>query len=128
MKFEHADHDILAGVFLKAKNYCLLLKPSKYLQMQNRDIETKQIVKCKGVSQSAINHLKFENYLHTLSQDEINTVSYTKLRPSHHVIHETYEQKQALSSFDDKRHLSHCSIHSQAYGDVNLSQVCNICQ
>ena len=86
-----------------------------------------EVIKCKGVSYSARNTLNFKTYLNTLSTNAIHRVSFNKLASKNHTIHQISQKKVALTSFDDKRKILQCCIHSKPYGHHNTSEICEIC-
>lgn len=72
-------HNILAGVFLKAKSYELSIRPNanhfdhenknkKSTDYQIRPDKMLQVHRCKGVPGVACQHLLFEHYLSILSE------------------------------------------------------------
>ena len=129
VKMELPSHDIVAGVFLKAKSYCFLIKPNQaQLEYENRGKKCSeytirndtllQLHRCKGVPDVAGKNMLFEHYLNVLTEkNSMHKVEYTKLSSKSHCIHQVKQRKLALTAFEDKRQLLDCSIHTKAYGD-----------
>ena len=142
VKMELPAHSILAGVFLKAKSYALLIRPNTdqfvhenknkiTSDYQVRKDELLQLKRCKGVPGVARQELMFENYLSILSErTKYLQVDFHKLQSRAHTLHLMKQRKQALSSFEDKRQLLNCSIHTKAYGDSTMNNQfkCTICK
>ena len=141
VKMELPAHNILAGVFLKAKSYALLIRPNttqfdhenknkKSSEYQIRTDKMLQVHRCKGVPGVARQDLLFEHYLSILSEYiKSHRVAFHKLESKAHTIHQIKQRKLALTSFEDKRQLLNCSIHTKAYGDstINKQFKCIIC-
>ena len=142
VKMELPAHSILAGVFLKSKSYALLIRPNTdqfvhenknkiTSDYQVRKDELLQLKRCKGVPGVAQQELMFENYLSILSEHtKYLQVDFHKLQSKTHTLHLMKQRKLALSSFEDKRQLLNCSIHTKAYGDstINSQFKCTICK
>lgn len=132
VKMELPSHSILAGVFLKAKAYALLIRPNhtqfayenkkKASSEYNvRSDKLLQLHRCKGVPAVARENLLFEHYLSILTEKNMNhKVDYNKLSSKDHTIHKIKQRKLALTSFEDKRQLLNCSIHTKPYGDSSI--------
>ena len=140
VKIELPSHDILAGVFLKAKAYVLLVrrncdqfvyenKKNPSTEYQVRGDNLLQLHRCKGVPSVARKNLLFEHYLSVLSEEnKFHKVKFNKLSSSAHTIHKIKQRKQALTAFEDKRQLLNCSIHTKPYGDCSIEDFnCLIC-
>ena len=140
VKIELPSHDILAGVFLKAKAYALLVrrnceqfsyenkkKPSTEYHVRSDNLL--QLHRCKGVPAVARENLLFEHYLSVLCEDKkFRKVNFNKLSSNAHTIHQIKQRKLALTSFEDKRQLLNCSIHTKPYGDSTITDFrCLIC-
>ena len=55
-------------------------------------------------------------------------VNFNKLSSNAHTIHQIKQRKLALTSFEDKRQLLNCSIHTKPYGDTTVTDFrCLIC-
>ena len=143
VKMELPSHSILAGVFLKAKAYALLIRPNNdQFVFENKkklssDYCTRpdsflQLHRCKGVPAVARKNLLFEHYLNVLAENKLtHKVTYNKLSSKAHTVHQIKQKKLALTSFEDKRQLLNCSIHTKPYGDSTMHSqfkclICNI--
>ena len=142
-KMELPSHNILAAVFLKAKAYAFLIEANndQYIyenkNKQCSDYTVRkdkylQLHRCKGIPAVARKNLLFEHYLNILLENKIeHKVIFNKLSSKSHTIHQVKQKKLALTSFDDKRQLLNCSIHTKPYGYANLDPqfkclVCNL--
>ena len=88
-----------------------------------------QLHQCKGVPAVARENLLFEHYLSILTEkNKCHKVNYNKLSSNAHTIHQIKQRKLALTSFEDKRQLLNCSIHTKPYGDSSIVDFrCLIC-
>ena len=140
VKIELPSHDILAGVFLKAKAYVLLVRRNcdQFLYENKKKPNTEyhvrsdnllQLHRCKGVPSVARENLLFEHYLSVLSEEnKFHKVNFNKLSSSAHTIHQIKQRKLALTAFEDKRQLLNCSIHTKPYGNSSIEDFsCLIC-
>merc|ERR1712082_449406 len=99
VKMELPAHTILAGVFLKAKAYALLIRPNHtQFAYENkkkasseyhvRSDKLLQLHRCKGVPAVARENLLFEHYLSILTEkNKYHKVDYSKLSSKDHTIH-----------------------------------------
>ena len=132
VKMELPAHTILAGVFLKAKAYALLIQPNetqythenkkkKCSEYSVRSDNLLQLHRCKGIPAVARKNLLFEHYLSVLmGKKNTHKSVYNKLSSKEHIIHQIKQRKLALTSFEDKRVLLNCSIHTKPYGDSTI--------
>ena len=132
VKMELPSHSILAGVFLKAKAYALLIRPNQeQFEHENkkkpsseynaRSDNLLQLHRCKGVPAVAKENLLFEHYLSILTENNKTfKVNYNKLSSKAHIVHQIKQRKLALTSFEDKRQLLNCSIHTKPYCDSTI--------
>jgi hypothetical protein len=89
-------------------------------------------VKCKGVTKAGRNEMRFENFVmcvKTLTKLDVNQ---HHIRSRNHSIKTIAVNKIAFSSFDDKRYLMQCGVHSVAYGSKFIremkSDICPLCK
>ena len=87
--------------------------------------------KCKGVKKSQVRKLKFEDYERWLRTVSSLRVEQRQLQCKNYQNHMMRCDKQAFSSFDDKRYLM-CAIHSVPYGsklirEYNSTGKCYFC-
>lgn len=91
----------------------------KYKSEKNKEEEKKV---CKGVNRVAIkNRLTFKQYRKCLKKPTIVRHSFNNILVKNHVIKTAHCKKVALNSFDCKRFIFNCGIHSMAYGNKNIS-------
>ncbi len=89
--------------------------------------------KCKGVTRSYRQKLTFENYKKCVLTYESVHIKQVQMRSKTHCIYTAEISKLAFSSFDDKRYLLNCGIHSLPYGSalipsVNDQDYCPLCK
>lgn len=131
MKFEMATHEIGSFISLKAKVYNILmfLRDRKGVgkDITERDDGLGEVRKVKGVPRTAVRELQHDHFLNVLSNNEKIVKMYHKLAPSNHIIHLVREKKTALTSFDDKRYVLECGIHSRPHGHYLNDSVGDMC-
>ena len=142
VKMELPAHTILAGVFLKAKSYALLISPNTpqfehenkntpSSDYQVREDKLLQLHRCKGVPGVARQNLLFEHFVSILSEHtKSHRVVFHKIASKAHTLHTIFQRKLALSAYEDKRQLLNCSIHTKPYGDSTMNEhfKCMICK
>ena len=120
-----ACHVILCGVFLKAKLYTLVIEPDadqqKYEQSKKSELKLKDnglhhLVKGKGVEKKILNKTTLDSFLSVLLNDRVVTGECHKLTKKNSEVYLSHRQRQTLTSYDDKRVLFSCGIHSFPYG------------
>jgi hypothetical protein len=84
--------------------------------------ETKRL---KGVKTAVVKkHLKLDDYRQMIADlwaaEADSTVVQVVLRSRLHVIDTEQQTKRALSSYDDKRYVLSCGVHTLAYGNVKI--------
>ena len=97
-------------VGLRSKTYCI--------ETLNNEI----IRKAKGVSYNYQNTISFDSYLQCLFKIKDNTIEQVVIRSINHRIFTQSVCKVSFSSFDDKRFLYNCGIHTTAYGDYKITE------
>ena len=81
----------------------------------------------KGVNKSAQKKLTREDYLKCVYQPKQVFADLYNIRSKDQKMHTVREKKVALSSFDDKRIILDCGIHTRAHGNVETSETCKKC-
>ena len=123
-------------VCLKAKSYSILLQADsdqffeemlqkvkgKHPNYRIRPDELLEYLKSKGVPGVALKNITHDMFVTVLLKDRQVLCSYNKLSTHNHQVIETSHQRIALTSFDDKRFLLDCSIHSLPYGSVHIPE------
>lgn len=116
-KSETGSDQILAFCGLKSKLYSLMI-------MKNGEVE--EIKKGKGVPSRVLDrNFSFDNYLSCLLEDKEERCKVERLLKRDHIIYQRGEERKVMNSFDDKRFLLNCSIHSVPYGAKNLANCCS---
>lgn len=106
---------------VRSKTYCLYSKPKK---AYSKYVIYKTI--CKGITKSGkakLNYLDFNNAIFNITTVETD---FNKLNSKKHVLSIINQKKIAFSSFDCKRHLYDCKVHTVPFGYYKL-QYNNIC-
>lgn len=120
-KDELASKVMIRYVGLRAKCYSYLVG----------EIDRRQHVKCKGVRAAAKRSIPFEKFAACLEKvpQKVN-VSQVNFRVNNHTIYTLRVKKTAFTSFDDKRWIYNCSVHSSPYGSslITPDGVCPFCQ
>ena len=97
---------------------------SKTYAYETRDLTTntyKEKITSKGVNKGAKKQLHLENYLKCLNEVASIRANVVSIRSSNYTLMTTQLNKLALSSFDDKRWLYSCGIHSSPYNSCLIS-------
>lgn len=109
---------------LRSKTYAFLLNNKE----KNENVLKS---KCKGVTKSYRKKISFESYKKcVLSYDLVHITQY-QIRAKSHSIYTAQISKLCFSSFDDKRYLLNCGVHSLPYGSKlikNSSEICPLCK
>jgi hypothetical protein len=108
-KDELCGNRMLEFVGLRSKTYAFLLKEG--------ECATKVLKsKCKGVSRGYKKNIKFDSFKKCLKTITKKSVVQYNIRAKNHVIHTQRIKKICFTSFDDKRYIMDCAIHSVPYG------------
>lgn len=85
--------------------------------------------KCKGVGKAFRRKIPFEEYKKCIDAIAGHRVQYYAIQSKNHVIKTMRMDKQSFSSFDDKRHILPCGIHTVPYGSFVIDAIksVNIC-
>lgn len=106
---------------LRSKSYTYRLKKS----MRAKDVHFVQ--KCKGVTKAGRKQLHFKDYkLCIQSMTNFNITQY-HIRSKNHRVQTNQVRKICFSSFDDKRYLFSCGLHSVPYGSKRIKQDLDTC-
>ena len=87
--------------------------------------------KCKGVTKSYRKQISFEEYKNCVRTFDRVTLTQYQIRAKTHTIYTAQIEKLCFSSFDDKRFLLNCGVHSLPYGSKFITQsqdVCPLCK
>ena len=123
-------YKILAAVSLKSKMYSLKLAPSEYNDLPKSKLQS-EMKTLKGVPKTVVKtKIHFENYLMALLKKKKYSAVFTKIACKNHTLRTIRQQKLALSSFDDKRFVFDCRIHTVPYGSFHIRnkfEKCHLC-
>jgi hypothetical protein len=89
----------------------------------------KEHKKAKGGSKGYKDAIPFESYKKCVLGMHEETVELYQIRSYNHKLVTNRLRKVCFSSFDDKRYLLDCGIHSVPYGSyqIQLNKICDIC-
>ena len=116
------------GLFKDESAGCILesfvgLRSKMYsLQHSHSDKDAR---KAKGVKKSVVRTISHQDYLDCLLNTKQMKHSFHAIRCHRHRLYTVKQTKLSLSSFDDKRYLLDCSIHSLPYGHKALKRRCD---
>ena len=99
---------------------------SKCYHITHRESELVKAT-AKGVNKNAQKNLTRADYLKCVYEPERVFVDLYNIRSKNQNMHTVKERKIALSSFDDKRLILECGVHTRALGNVKTSQACEKC-
>lgn len=103
---------------LKAKSYV-------YETRVDEDGPVSHKITCKGVNRGGQKQLSVNDYLKCIREIASIKSNVVSIRSFNHQLSTIQLNKLALSSFDDKRHLFRCGIHSSPYGSTLIHVVYN---
>lgn len=95
----------------------IALRPKMYAYKV--DNQTKK--RLKGVSESAVRYITFEDYLETLMEKSQMYASFNNIRSVNHTLYSTRVTKLALDSNDDKRYILADGIDTLAIGHYAIN-------
>ena len=75
--------------------------------------------KGKAIDKTVLANLNFESYLNVLMRDERIMSEHYTLSSDKHLIYMKKVKKMTLTSFDNKRKMMSCGIHTYAFGNIN---------
>jgi hypothetical protein len=118
--------EIQECALIRAKCYSLKTSDRKNTE------ETESYNKCKGLRRHRVAKLDFELYKSVIKGDDpkIEYGEQTTLRSFHHSIYTMQTRKRIFGSFDDKKWLLDCGVHSYSYGNYKILEKgssCDIC-
>jgi len=109
---------------LRSKTYAFTLQKGK------RNKDTLLQSKCKGITKSCRKKIPFADYKKCVKIFTKVSITQFQIRSKNHNIFTAKINKLAFSSFDDKRYIMMCGIHSLSYGSkliLNEKQKCPLC-
>jgi len=107
---------------LRSKTYAFLIK----------DKEKEHVLhsKCKGITKSYRKKIEFSAYKKCVQSFAKVSITQFQIRSKSHKVITAKINKAAFSSFDDKRFLMNCGVHSLGYGSClikNDTEKCCLC-
>lgn len=72
--------------------------------------------KCKGITKAYRKTLRFASFTNCLKNISKKKVVQYRIQSKNHIVHTLKINKTAFTSFDDKRYLMNCGVHSLPYG------------
>lgn len=122
-KDELASNTFSQFVGLRSKAYCMQIKCRKTDELQTHN-------KCKGISKSYRKKIHFKSYLKCIKDIAKIECNMRSIQSKNHMLKTINLRKIAVSSFDDKRYLFWCGIHSVGYGSSQIrdNKYCPFCQ
>ena len=124
-KDEVNGNSILEFVGLRSKTYAIKIQN---LSKSKDNIEIKR--RTKGVCRGYRSTLEFDTFKECLYTIKDKTISQYHIRSNNHCITTNKVSKICFSSFDDKRFLLQCGLHSVPYNSCiikNYKDVCPFC-
>jgi hypothetical protein len=144
-KDEMKGNTITEFVGLRSKTYALKVEKFKsiskgYINLPHATITSNEIknvhseikTTCKGVKKAYKKNIPFSTFVNCLSQVASVSVGQYRIKSSAHRLSTVRMENIAFSSFDDKRYLAPCGIHSVPYGSkyikkIHTSKKCFLC-
>jgi len=122
MKDVHGEGQIKGFVALRSKMYAV--------RVEKDEEDWTDELKAKGVKRNAMTDMTYDKYVECLRHCTKTKHRFKQIRSHKHnlVTHDT--EKVGLCSFDDKRYILPCGIHSVAYGHYKTKQSkpqCSFC-
>ena len=109
---------------LRSKTYAFLLDDKKKEQSVLHS-------KCKGVTKSYRKKITFANYKNCVETFSKFDITQFQIRSINHKVYTSKINKLCFSSYDDKRYIMKCGVHSVPYGSmlIKKSQAsCPLCK
>ena len=112
--------EILEFVGPRSKSYAMKIK-----DLKSNDIHEKKV--CKGVTKAGRQKLTFEDYKSVIFNVKKMVVQQLQIQSKSHNISVYETDKVAFNSFDGKRWLFDCGLHTVPYGSKNVQGSCQKC-
>lgn len=118
-KDELEGQKMIKFVGLRSKTYAL-----RVMSIRNNEYDEQK--KAKGITKGYKDAIPFEMYERCLYSMTQETVQQFQIRSHNHTLVTNRLSKVCFSSFDDKRYIKDCGIHSIPYGSTQSTN-CDIC-
>lgn len=86
---------------------------------RNKQLTPHNINRLKGIQKRVTREIHFSNYLKCIQQPYIQRELLSHIESKKHQVSTVLINKISLSSFDDKRYLLNCGIHTEPYSPEN---------
>lgn len=97
------------------------LKSKTYAYLLNR--ERKNVFsKCKGITKAYRKTLRFGMFTKCVKYITKKELVQYRIQAKNHIIHTLKMRKTAFTSFDDKRYIFKCGVHSAPYGSILIKR------
>lgn len=114
---------MIEAVSLRSKCYSFKQEELDYLSSGNLKPKLSEKRVLKGISKHTSNaHLRFQHYKNCLFKDTTYFASYGAIKNNDFRIYTQDFIKSALCSFDSKRYIYSCSIHTEPYGSYLIKK------
>ena len=121
---------IIEAVAIRSKVYALRIKKhSEGEEMNNTDEkeDLEEMKRMKGVRKPIVKErIEFSDYLNTLYGKPLY-VTFNKIASKIHIVSTVECRKRAMTSFDDKRFILPCKIHSFPYESTEIEKYSGQC-
>ena len=121
LKDEIPNGDIIECIAPKSKCYAL---KSRSRVNQRYSVEKK----CKGVARARVKRLKMSSYRNCILTKQAVKATMARIQVKDHKIQTVLQNKICMTSFDDKRYLLSCGVHSRPYQLETQSDRCDRCE
>jgi hypothetical protein len=105
---------------LRSKTYAFLLKEKNISQVSLHS-------KCKGITKSYRKKLSFDKFTRCIKGFNKVNITQFQIRAKNHRVFTAKINKLCFSSFDDKRYLLDCGVHSLPYGSKLIAKIARGC-
>lgn len=93
---------------------------------RNKRLNPLNINRLKGIQKKTARQIHFEKYLKCVTETYIQRNTINQISSKRQKLSSLVLNKISLSSFDDKRYVFNCGVHTEPYSDKN-SPFCPIC-
>lgn len=97
---------------------CIALRSKCYITRTKKNLLS---ARCKGIAKRVVKKFTIENYRACLLQMSKQYASMRRIRSKNHILTTIEVRKISLSSYDQKRHIFSCGIHSAPFGSIYIS-------
>lgn len=94
---------------------------------RNKRFTPSNVNRMKGIQRNVARQIHFSRYLKCIRESYVQREILTHIESRKHQLSTVLVNKISLSSFDDKRYLLNCGIHTEPYSSKN-SPFCTLCQ